>query len=365
MARTPPPGTPPGTAGSASARRPRKGAFVHTHPPRLRHARRGTASTRAAAASAALALALLPTAPAAAATPSATQLAAVTTEALTIGPGSQGPAVVVLQDTLNDLGAQTAVDGIYGSATAAAETALARSAGLTLEPLSMQLALLGYGPRAVLLNAGDKGPAVTALQHALTRAGFGVEATGIFGPQTEAEVKGFQAANGMEADGQVSLWRVEEVAALEGEAAGAVARIVSEQSSVPAPAPVPSVRQDVARLAASLDGRSYVWGGLGPWGFDCSGLVVYVMREAAGLNLPHNSFVQWDMGAAVAPGTLQPGDLVFFSTDGVGPSHVGIYIGGAAQDFVDATNPAGGVQIDSLYNAYWGSHYIGARDVLG
>ncbi len=341
---------------------------MHNRPPRHRHARRTAPWIRAAAplaASAALALALLPAAPAAAATPSTGQLGAITNEALHIGPGSQGPAVVVLQNTLNDLGRRTAVDGIYGSATAAAEGALAHAAGLTLDPLSMQLALLGYGPRAVLLSPGDKGPAVAALQRALTRAGFGVEATGVFGPQTQSEVQAFQTANGMEADGQISLWGVEEVAALEGEATGALGTIASEQSSLPVPAPISSVRQDIVRLATSLNGRSYVWGGVGPWGFDCSGLVMYVMQQAAGLNLPHSTYVQWDMGRAVPAGSLQPGDLVFFSTDAPGPSHVGIYIGGPAQNFVDATNPSDGVQIDSLYNAYWGRHYIGARDVLG
>ncbi len=303
----------------------------------------------------------------AASPPSAQQLSALTTAAGLLQPGSVGPAVVVLQDTLADWGQTTPEDGTFGPATQTAVEALAARLGAGSDPLATQLALIGFGPRALLLGAGNTGPEVAALQRALTRAGYGVEATGILGPQTQSEVEAFQAANGLAADDQISLWGVEAVAALEGDGTGALTAAPPDPPPAAGPAPDPSSAQRAAvvGLATSLAGRPYVWGGVGPWGFDCSGLVEYVFGNAAGVWLPHSSYTQWDLGAPVGAGYLQPGDLVFFSTDAAGPSHVGVYVGGPSQDFVDATNPDGGVQIDSLYNAYWGRHYVGARDVLG
>jgi len=279
--------------------------------------------------------------------------AALDTAATAIAVGAKGPAVVILQDTLNDWGVPSPVDGSFTPVTASAVAQAAADIGGSADNLMTQLALIGFGPRAPQLQLDSRGPEVATLQRALTRAGDGVGATGVFGPQTDAEVKTFQRAHGLAADGIITLWQVED--RLVGAAVATVA----------SPAPLPAdIRTRIADMASALRGRAYAWGGIGPWSFDCSGLVAYVYREATGMVLPHSSYLQWLWGRSVAPGTLQPGDLVFFDTDGWGPSHVGIYIGGVDQDFVDATNPAGGVQINTLYDAYWAAHYVGARDIL-
>ena len=64
-------------------------------------------------------------------------------------------------------------------------------------------------------------------------------------------------------------------------------------------------------------------------GFDCSGLVLHVFREIAGLELPRTARQQRTEGEAIKnKQNLRPGDLVFFATRGRGvTSHVGIYIG--------------------------------------
>ena len=53
------------------------------------------------------------------------------------------------------------------------------------------------------------GPSVGRLQSLLTAAGFPCESDGELGPQTEAQVRAFQAARGLEADGVVgpATWR--------------------------------------------------------------------------------------------------------------------------------------------------------------
>jgi hypothetical protein len=49
----------------------------------------------------------------------------------------------------------------------------------------------------------DEGPAVRAIQHALTAAGHAIEVDGYFGPLTDAEVRRFQAAHALAVDGLV------------------------------------------------------------------------------------------------------------------------------------------------------------------
>jgi peptidoglycan DL-endopeptidase CwlO len=76
-------------------------------------------------------------------------------------------------------------------------------------------------------------------------------------------------------------------------------------------------------------GLPYIWGGAGPDGFDCSGLVMMAYR-AAGINIPRTSQQQWAWGPRIQPGHEQPGDLIFFAgSDGTpaSPGHVGMVIG--------------------------------------
>lgn len=119
-----------------------------------------------------------------------------------------------------------------------------------------------------------------------------------------------------------------------------------------------SVGARAASYALRYLGVPYVVGGSSPRGFDCSGLVQYVYAMC-GVSLPHYSGSQFGMGERVSRSALAPGDLVFFDTDGAGPSHVGIYIGGGR--FVSAAGSA--VRVDSLDNPYWAAHYIGARRI--
>jgi len=127
---------------------------------------------------------------------------------------------------------------------------------------------------------------------------------------------------------------------------------------------VPTLRDMVVQAGLDAIGTPYTWGGDDPDdGFDCSGLVLFVFRETAGLELPRTARAQRNRGKAVARPQLQPGDLVFFNTRGRrGVSHVGIYIG--QNEFVHAPRRGATVRVDRLDSTYWGRHYAGARRYL-
>ncbi|HEY3426022.1 MAG TPA: C40 family peptidase, partial [Negativicutes bacterium] len=68
----------------------------------------------------------------------------------------------------------------------------------------------------------------------------------------------------------------------------------------------------ILAIARDMLGQPVVWGGASPaQGFDCSGLVQYVYRQA-GINLPRTADLQFLVGRTVPPASLQPGDLVYF-----------------------------------------------------
>lgn len=141
----------------------------------------------------------------------------------------------------------------------------------------------------------------------------------------------------------------------------------SRQAEVPVPrvdaAPGDAVRaNDVLMRALGLVGTPYRWGGNTPEsGFDCSGLVTFVFRDAAGLDLPRSTRELADLRASEPPRQrLAPGDLLLFGSGGV--NHVGIYVGQGR--FVHAPNEGGVVRLDRLDGPYWRDSYRGAKRLL-
>ncbi|KHL93696.1 hydrolase [Paenibacillus sp. IHB B 3415] len=107
-------------------------------------------------------------------------------------------------------------------------------------------------------------------------------------------------------------------------------------------------------------GTKYVSGGVSTNGFDCSGFTMYVF-DKIGINLPHQSGSQYEMGTAVSRDEMRPGDLVFFNTSGKGISHVGIYVGDG--EFAHASSSRG-VTISSLSDSYYVNRYVGAKRIM-
>jgi hypothetical protein len=82
----------------------------------------------------------------------------------------------------------------------------------------------------------------------------------------------------------------------------------------------------VPELLRRLMGTPYLWGGKSAFGFDCSGLVQFVMG-LAGVALPRDSGDQARRGRLIRDlRRLRPLDLVFFGS-GSGIDHVAIHLG--------------------------------------
>lgn len=140
----------------------------------------------------------------------------------------------------------------------------------------------------------------------------------------------------------------------------------SALANLPARAPAGNAgtANDVLFRAIALVGTPYRWGGNTPdGGFDCSGLVDYIYRNAAGLALPHSSREMSELnGERVRRMTdLMSGDLVFFGGN-TGISHVGVYVGKGR--FVHAPNSGGTVRLDDIDGPYWRDHFAFGKRLL-
>ena len=194
-------------------------------------------------------------------------------------------------------------------------------------------------------RVGDQGKEIAEVQAQLVLLGYDVMADGSFGAATVEAIKDFQKSQGIKADGLIGPATY---SALLGR-------------------DMPDITHSAGYLANSIISSSmnyigvpYVFGGTSPYGFDCSGYVQYVFAKA-GISIPRTADVQYDFGTPISTTELVPGDLVFFETYTYGASHVGIYLGDG--NFIHASSSQG-VTINSLSQAYYSSHYIGARRIL-
>jgi len=113
---------------------------------------------------------------------------------------------------------------------------------------------------------------------------------------------------------------------------------------VPVPSPPPAGR-DVLRTALRFQGVPYIWGGVSPYGIDCSGLV-YLAHRRLNAVMPRDAGDQADASRPVEPGGQAPGDLYFFR-DGDGQiDHVGLVYGPG--QLVHASGGAGQVRQEPI-----------------
>jgi peptidoglycan endopeptidase LytE len=110
-----------------------------------------------------------------------------------------------------------------------------------------------------------------------------------------------------------------------------------------------------------LNVRYRFGGGSEKYGFDCSGLVKNLFSKFD-IELPHSSREQFKQGEKIDRDKLEAGDLVFFSSGGKLPTHVGIYIGN--DKFLHAARKAQKVIISDLNKFWYTMRYLGARRIM-
>lgn len=119
-----------------------------------------------------------------------------------------------------------------------------------------------------------------------------------------------------------------------------------------------------------FNGTSYLWGGVTPWGADCSGLAQSVF-SLHGIQLPRDAWMQSEAGepAGNDMDSLRPADLLFFSDRADGRvTHVGIALGNGRM--VHLALGRGGYAVDVLrdvrdpYVAKLRERFVCARRVV-
>ena len=127
--------------------------------------------------------------------------------------------------------------------------------------------------------------------------------------------------------------------------------------------PSGSIGETIVATAKQYMGAPYVYGGMSPSGFDCSGFVNYVYKLCGYSMSRVASSIYNNNGTYVEKANLQLGDLVFFASNSSSIGHVGIYIGNG--QFIHSSSGAGCVVISDLSSSYYLKNYVGAKRIAG
>ena len=123
------------------------------------------------------------------------------------------------------------------------------------------------------------------------------------------------------------------------------------------------IGETIVATAKQYMGAPYVYGGMSPSGFDCSGFVNYVYKLCGYSMSRVASSIYNNNGTYVEKANLQLGDLVFFASNSSSIGHVGIYIGNG--QFIHSSSGAGCVVISDLSSSYYLKNYVGAKRIAG
>lgn len=123
----------------------------------------------------------------------------------------------------------------------------------------------------------------------------------------------------------------------------------------------------IINYAMSLLGSPYIYGGITPDGFDCSGFVTHVF-DRFDMDVPHSSGMQAEEGISVERADAQAGDLVIFTGTNPElrePGHVGIVISspGDTIEFVHSSSN-GGVKVSQVEGTGYEVRFLQIRRIL-
>ena len=125
------------------------------------------------------------------------------------------------------------------------------------------------------------------------------------------------------------------------------------------------LRGRITKIAQEYLGVPYKYAGITPEGFDCTGFVYFVYREAAGMEVSRSSVGIWNSGKKITLAQVQPGDVLVFTTVRAGASHAGIVLenGSRGVTFIHAASQGSktGVIISNMNESYYKTRFMGAR----
>ena len=179
------------------------------------------------------------------------------------------------------------------------------------------------------LRRGDSGPRVLLAQRVLDVD----PRTGTFNDKTKRAVKRFQDHRDFDVTGVINERTYDALEKRWEAIQEARARIERKYDRI-------------MKVARNQKGDPYVYGAAGPGAFDCSGLILYTYRQAAGRSLPHSASAQSRLGDRVGKKQARPGDLVIFQNNG-DVYHAGIYAGSG--DLIHASRPGTNVKRDPIW----------------
>jgi cell wall-associated NlpC family hydrolase len=140
---------------------------------------------------------------------------------------------------------------------------------------------------------------------------------------------------------------------------GGRALLAAADVEVQTPGPHAASGADLVRSAQLFSGLPYLWAGTSAAGFDCSGFTAAVYG-AHGIVLPRDADDQAAAGTPVDRSRLQPGDLLFYASDGGKGAiyHVSMYVGNGMM----IQSPATGKTVEtvpvdtpSFARQFWGA----------
>ncbi len=296
------------------------------------------------------------------------------TPEIRIEKGAEGEDVMELQKRLMELGYLDIDEptSYFGHATKEAVKRFQRQHELQQDGICGNETIMkvySEDAKPYVMLEGAEGDDIVAFQEQLVELGYleSNQVTGYYGTDTLSAVEKFQHRNHLTEDGKAGAKTLEAINSPDARVSYTrELEIVEEKKKQAALARAQSAEGRIDKLisiAKKQLGDPYILGKSGPDSFDCSGLVVYCLRQvnvytrrlnASGLSRT----TSWTKVSSLD--NVKRGDLLFFrSDDSSSVGHVGIYIGGG--EMIDASSANGKVVRRSAKSSYWRRNFVVAR----
>lgn len=286
--------------------------------------------------------------------------------------GDKGETVLEIQTRLKELEYYdyATTTGYYGPLTVEAVKRFQRSNGLvpdgSLEAESLAL-LFSDSAKYYTMCLNDSGADIEELQQRLLDLGyFDTAPTGYYGNLTANAVSLFQDKNGLPVDGEADQQTRILIYSNNASKLSVSTTEANAKEDASVAISVATGVSKVIEIAKEQEGKPYSYGSSGPYSYDCSGFVYYVLKNSgvATSKLSAASYAtvsNWTTVSNIS--TLALGDLVFFKSDNDDAiDHMGIYLGGGS--FIHASPSAQCVKVSGMSSGYYLDNFVTAKRIF-